>query len=65
MVIAFDDVIADLEANKNSSPIFTELFLKGTKLNSTLLFVSQSYFKIPKIIRLNATHYLIMEIHKR
>ena len=65
MVIAFDDVIADLEANKNSSPIFTELFLKGTKLNSTLLFVSQSYFKVPKIIRLNATHYLIMKIHKR
>ena len=62
MLILFDDMIADVEANKKISPIVTELFLKGRKLSIPLAFISQSYFKVPKTIRLNATHYLIMTI---
>ena len=38
------------------------MFLKGRKLNITLVFISQSYFKLPKTIRLNATQYFIMKI---
>ena len=59
MLIAFDDMIADMESNKKLNPKVTELFLRGRKLNISLVFISQSYFKVPKIIRLNATHYFI------
>ena len=55
-------MIADMESNKKLSPIVTEFFLRGRKLNILLVFISQSYFKVPKIIRLNATHYFIMKI---
>ena len=58
----FDDVIADIESIKKLGPIVTELFLRGRKLNILLVFISQSYFKVPKTIRLNATHYFIMKI---
>ena len=51
-----------MEANKKLSPIVTELFLKGRKLNISLVFISQCYFKVPKTIRLNTTHYFIMKI---
>ena len=57
-------MIADLESNERLSPIVTELFLRGRKLfhftftfkNISLVFISQSYFKVPKTIRLNTTH---------
>ena len=53
----FDDMIPDMESNEKLSPKVTELFLKGRKLNILLVFISQSYFKVPKTIRLNATYY--------
>ena len=55
-------MIADMESNRKLSPIVTELFLRGRKLNISLVFISQSYFKVSKTIRLNATHYFIMKI---
>ena len=58
VLIMFDDMIATMEANKKLSPIVTELFLGGRKLNISIVFISQSYFKVPKIIRLNTTHFL-------
>ena len=58
----FDDTIADMESNKELSPIVTELFLIERRLNISLVFVSQFYFKVPKTIRLNATYYLITKI---
>ena len=62
MLIVFDEIIADKEANKNLSPIVTELFLKGKKLSISLDFIPQCFFKVPKTIRLNTTHYLVMKI---
>ena len=59
MLIVFDDMIADMEANKKLIPIVTELFITGSIL---LVFISQSFFKLPKDIRLNVTHYFIMKI---
>ena len=47
-------MIADKESNKKLSPIVTELFLRGSKLNISLVSMSQSYFKVSKTIRLNA-----------
>ena len=58
----FDDVIADMKSNKKLIPIVTELFLRGGKLNIPCVFISQSYFKVPKTIRLNVTHCFIMKI---
>ena len=43
---------ANTESNKKLSPIVTKLFLKGRKLNISLVFISQSYYKVPKFIRL-------------
>ena len=62
MLIVFDDMIADMESNKNVSPIVTELFLKGRKLNISLVFILQSYFKVSNTTILNAAHYFIMKI---
>ena len=61
----FDDIIEDMESNKKLSPIVTEVFLRGRKLNIFLVFASQSHFKVPKTIRLNATHYFIRKIPKK
>ena len=66
VLIMFDDMIAAMESNKKSSAIVTELFLGGRKFNISLVFISQSYFKVPKTRRLNATHYFIMKfLNKR
>ena len=54
-----------MESNKKLSPKVTELFLRGGKLNSSLVFISQSYFKLPRTVRLNATHYFIMKISNK
>ena len=53
ILIVFDHMIPDIKDNKKLSPIVTELLLRGRKLNISLLFTSQSYFKVPKTIRLN------------
>ena len=56
----FDNMIADVEPNKVLNPKVSELFLRGRKLNISLVFILQSYFKEPKIIRLYAANYFIM-----
>ena len=62
MLVVFHDVISDIETNKNLYLIVTKLFLRGRKSNISLVFISQSYFKVPKTIRLNAAIYFIMKI---
>ena len=56
--IVFDDIIADMINNKNLNPIVTELFIRGRKLNISIVFIMESYFKVPKDVRLNSTHFL-------
>ena len=58
----FYDMIADMINNKNLSPVVTELFIRGTKINISIVFITQSYFKVPKDVRLNSTHFFIMKI---
>ena len=60
--IVFDDMIADIINNKKLNPIVTELFIRGRKLNISIVFITQSYFKVPKDVRLNSTHLFIMKI---
>ena len=62
ILIVFDDVIADMINNRTLDSIVTELFIRGRKLNISLVFISQSYFKVPKDARLNTTHFLISKI---
>ena len=64
-MIVFDDMIADIMTNKKCQSIIKELFISCRKLNISLVFITQSYFSVPKDLRLNATHYLIMKINSR
>ena len=54
-------MIADMINNKNLNSIVTKLFIRGTKLNISLVFITQPYFKVPKDVRLNSTHFFIMK----
>ena len=62
ILIVFDDMIADMINNKKLNSIVTELFIRGRKLNISLVFITQSYFKIPKDVRLNTSHFFIAKI---
>ena len=64
MLIVFDDMIADMISNKKLNSIVTELFIRCRKLNASLVFISQSYFKVPKDFRNNSTHFFIMKIRE-
>ena len=65
ILIVFDDMIADMINNKKLNSIVTELFIRGRKLNISLAFITQSYFKVPKDVRLNSTHFFIMKIQNK
>ena len=62
VLIVFDDMIADLINNKKLSPVVTELFIRGRKLNISSVFITQSFFKVPNDVKLNCTHFFIMKI---
>ena len=62
ILIVFDDMIADMIHNKKLNSIVTELFIRGRKLNIYLVFITQSYFKVPKNVRLNTSHHFIAKI---
>ena len=64
VLIFFDEMIADMSNNKKLSAIVTELFIRGRKLNISFIFIAQSYFKVPKNVRLNYTYFFIMKIPK-
>ena len=62
ILIVFDDMIADMIENKKLNSIVTELFIRGRKINISFVFIVKSYFKVPKDVRLNTTHFFIMKI---
>ena len=62
ILINFDDMIAGIINNKKLNSIVTELFIRGRKLDISLVFITQSYFKFPKDVRLNTTHFFIAKI---
>ena len=55
-------MIADMINNNKLNPIVKELFIRGRKLNISIVFITQSYFKVRKGVRLNSTHSFIMKI---
>ena len=62
ILIVFDDMIADMLSNKTLDVIVTDLFIRGRKLNISLVFITQSYFAVKKDIRPNWRHYFMMKI---
>ena len=62
ILIVFDDMIADMTNNNKLNLVITELFIRGRNLNISIVFITQSYFKVPKDVRLNSTHFFIMKI---
>ena len=62
ILIIFRDMIADLLSSKKTNFIVAELYITARKLNISLVFITQSYFAVPKTIRLNTRHYSIMKI---
>ena len=62
VLIVFDDMIADMINNNKLNPIVTEFFIRGRKLNISIIFITQSNFKVPKDVRLDSTHFFIIKI---
>ena len=61
MLILLDDMIVDMINNKKLNSIVTELFIRGRKINISLVFITQKYFKVPRDARLNTTHFFIIK----
>ena len=62
VLIIFDDKIADIMRSEKFKAIVKELFTRCRKLNISIIFITQSYFRTPKDARLNSTHYILMKI---
>ena len=65
VLIVFDDMIADIEYNKNFKRIIKELFYRARKINASIVFIMQSYFGALNDARLNRTHYILMKINNK
>ena len=65
VLIVFDDMIADIEYNKNFKQTIKELFYRARKTNVSIVFITQSYFRALKDARLNSTHYILMKIDNK
>ena len=55
-------MIADMINNKKLNPVVTALFIRGRRLNISVVFITQSYFKVPNNVRLNSTHFFVTRI---
>ena len=65
VLIFFDDMIADMINNKKLNPVVTELYIRGIKLNISIVFITESYFKVLKAVRQNSTQFFIIKIPKK
>ena len=65
VLIVFDDMIADIEYNESFKRIIKELFYRACKINVSIVFVTQSYFRALKDARLNSTHYIVMKVDNK
>ena len=63
ILTVFDDMIADIETNKKFQAIIKKIFIRCRKVNMSLVFITHFYFFVPKDVRLNSTHYLVMKIN--
>ena len=64
-MIVFDDIIDDMLSNKKPNPIVTGLLIRKKKFNISLVFITETNFAVIKSIRLNSTHYFLMNISNK
>ena len=62
VLIIFDDMIADIMRSEKFKAIGKEIFIRCRKLNVSIVFITQSYLRTPKDVRLNSNHYMLMKI---
>ena len=65
ILVVFDEIIAGIMSNEMFQVIIKELFITCKKLNISFVFITQSYFFVPKDFRLNSTNYLVMKINNK
>ena len=65
ILIVFDDMISHVMSNKKAQEVLKKLFIRCRKLNISLCFLTQSYFSVPKDVRLNCTHYVIFKLNNK
>ena len=65
VLIVFDDMISHVMSNKKAQQVLKDLFIRCKKLNISLCFLTQSYFSVPKDVRLNCTHYIIFKLNNK
>ena len=65
VLIIFDDMISHLMSDKKAQQILKDLFIRCRKLNISLCFLTQSYFSVPKNVRLNCTHYILFKLNNK
>ena len=65
VLIVFDDMISHVMSNKKAQQVLKELFIRCRKLNISLCFLIQSYFSVPKDVRINCTHYIIFKLNNK
>ena len=63
VLIIFDDMISHVMSDKKAQQVLKYLFIRCRKLNISLSFLTQSYFSVPKDVRLNCTHYILFKLH--
>ena len=61
----FDDIVSHVMSNNKAQQVLKELFIRCRKLNISLCFLTQSYFSVPKDVRLNCTHYIIFKLNNK
>ena len=65
VLIVLDDMISSVMSDKKAQQVLKELFIRWRKLNISLCFLTQSYFSVPRNVRLNCTHYIIFKLNSR
>ena len=65
ILIVFDAMISHVMSNKKAQEVLKKLFIRCRKLNISLCFLTQSYFSVPKDVRLNCTHYVIFKLNNK
>ena len=65
VLIVFDDMISHVMSDKKAQQILKDLFIRCRKLNILVCFLTQSYFSVPKDVRLNCTHYILFKLNNR
>ena len=65
ILIVCEDIIADLINIKKLNPVATGMFIRDRKLNILIVFITQSYFKVPTDVRQNSTHFFIMKMSNK